>query len=90
MLDENSADMTPEARTERLYWFLRNMGLVVEPEMKDGRWCALRVAVELPALAAQVSSEASIDVPMKCPKIRENIFASECNRDDVIDFPSKN
>ena len=55
MLDENSADMTPEARTERLYWFLRNMGFVVEPEMKDGRWCALRVAVELPALAAQVS-----------------------------------
>lgn len=45
MIHGTIAEMSPEARTERLYWFLRNMGLIVEPEMQDGQWRALRVSV---------------------------------------------
>ncbi len=87
MFDATSADMSPEARTERLCWFLRNTGHIVEPEMKDGHWCALRVVLNSAAQAAQESSEAGVHTPVEGTQIGMGIGAPTRHGKNVIDLP---
>ena len=88
MIDDPELDMSPEARTERLYWFLRNLGLVVEPELKEGRWCALRVAVNSTSYPAKKPAKAGIVVPVEGSQVGRTIgTAKDCGL-GVINFPS--
>ena len=89
MLDGANDDMSPEARTERLYWFLLNMGLVVEPEMKEGHWCALRVAVNSATQSAQESSSTGVVAPVEGAEIRRTIAPAQNGGDGVVNFPAK-
>lgn len=88
MVDVLGSDMSPEARTERLYWFLRNLGLAVEPEMEDGRWCALRVAVNSAAQAAEGASKATVHAPVEGAQVVGTVPATQNRRDGVVDFPA--
>jgi hypothetical protein len=83
-------DNSTEARTERLYWFLRNMGLSVIPVMQDGRWRELRVSVESAFVeeSAECAAEASVVPPVKGAKVAEPIEPAQCNGMVVIDFPT--
>lgn len=93
MLEFSEADNSAEARTERLYWFLRNLGLVVNPIMEDGRWCALHVAVVLPAEQsgtepAKSSTQARVVPPVQRPQVALTVGTAQGCGDGVVDFPS--
>ena len=88
MIDPTGADNSPEARIERLYWFLRNMGLVVNPVLRDGRWHALHVAVESAPAATQQTAETGVVAPVEGAEIGEGITTAQDGGCSVVDFPT--
>lgn len=80
--------MNRETRTERLYEFLKNMGLFVSPIFVDGEIDSLHVAVDLPRYPAQGTTEAGVVAPVEGAKVGEEIEASEDRGESVVDFPT--
>ncbi len=80
--DLAAVDNSPAARTERLYWFLRNMGLCVSPIFNGETLTALQVA------CADSSTESSIVSPMEGAQVGEAVGTAKGSGFNVVDFPS--
>ena len=85
---ENSGtdDNGVPARTERLYWFLRNMGLVVKPMFTDSQMSALLVSCEEVAKGA---AQGGVVAPMEGPEIGGRVGSTKSRGLNVVDFPTE-